>query len=226
MSGVSVNQGKGDKNSKSKYSAFKINDLFKGKTEIQQRNPITKHGYQSLGKVVSTRRIPPPPNLPSLKSENCGNDPNINLVPAGGQGWGSSKDQPGSGSEPPAKPSAPSASAATPAPAAAVPPPTVVAAAGAPPAVPPQPPAAAAVAAARVVAPPSSEKSWSSVTSGPPDAGPAPSYLAHQSPYFQQEFPSLRRATPAAMGLRRRKPSSGPTRLFPVMRLSLLAAGL
>ena len=29
MSGVSANQGKGEKNSKSKYSAVKINDLFK-----------------------------------------------------------------------------------------------------------------------------------------------------------------------------------------------------
>ena len=29
MSGVSANQSKGDKNSKSKYSAVKINDLFK-----------------------------------------------------------------------------------------------------------------------------------------------------------------------------------------------------
>ena len=45
-----------------------------------------QHGLQSLGKVGSTRRMPPPANLPSLKKENCGNDPTINLVPTGGSG--------------------------------------------------------------------------------------------------------------------------------------------
>lgn len=48
-----------------------------------------KHGLQSLGKVGTGRRMPPPANLPSLKSENSGNNPNISLVPSGGQGWGS-----------------------------------------------------------------------------------------------------------------------------------------
>ena len=37
-----------------------------------------RHGLQSLGKVP-TRRVPPPASLPSLKSENLGNDPNVNL---------------------------------------------------------------------------------------------------------------------------------------------------
>jgi len=37
-----------------------------------------QHGLQSLGKVSSVRRMPPPANLPSLKSESCGSD--INLV--------------------------------------------------------------------------------------------------------------------------------------------------
>lgn len=63
--------------------------FFKGKSAgISQKTVIQKHGLQSLGKVASVRRIPPPPKLPSLKAENCGNDPTINLVPAGGQGWG------------------------------------------------------------------------------------------------------------------------------------------
>ena len=121
----------------------------------------------------------------SLKSENFGNDPNINLVPAGGSGWGS-KEQPGTGAESTGGAAPPAAAAAAPAPAA--PPPTAAAAVAAPPV---GPPPTAAAAVARGVVLPGSEKSWSNVTSGPPDAGPAPSYLAHQSPYFQQEFPSL-----------------------------------
>ena len=45
------------------------------------------HGLQVLGKVQS-RRVLTPANLPSLKSENSGNDPRVNLVPSGSQGWG------------------------------------------------------------------------------------------------------------------------------------------
>lgn len=53
----------------------------------------TRHGLQSLGKIGSSRRIPPPANLPSLKSENSGNDPTVSLVPSGGGGWGSAKEK-------------------------------------------------------------------------------------------------------------------------------------
>ena len=54
---------------------------------------IPRHGLQSLGKVASSRRMPPPANLPSLKSENLGNDPTVALVPSGGGGWGSGKEK-------------------------------------------------------------------------------------------------------------------------------------
>ena len=47
-----------------------------------------RHGLQSLGKVGGVRRMPPPANLPSLRSENSGNDPTVSLVPTGGAGWG------------------------------------------------------------------------------------------------------------------------------------------
>ena len=52
-----------------------------------------RHGLQSLGKIATTRRVPPPANLPSLKSENSGNDPTVSLVPSGGGGWGSAKEK-------------------------------------------------------------------------------------------------------------------------------------
>lgn len=53
------------------------------------------HGMQSLGKIApaSSRRVPAPASLPSLRSENDGNDPNVALVPPGGSGWKSSKEE-------------------------------------------------------------------------------------------------------------------------------------
>ena len=49
------------------------------------------HGMTSLGKVQS-RRMPGPTTLPSLRTENAGNDPNVSLVPAGQGGWGGGKE--------------------------------------------------------------------------------------------------------------------------------------
>ncbi|KAJ8000405.1 hypothetical protein DPEC_G00204480 [Dallia pectoralis] len=51
-----------------------------------------RHGLQSLGKVASARRMPPPASLPSLKAENKGNDPNVSLVPKDGTGWASKQE--------------------------------------------------------------------------------------------------------------------------------------
>jgi len=76
----------GENKSKSKFQSLNINNLYQGSTAKPTAKSIPqKHGLQSLGKVPTARRAPA--NLPSVKSENCGNDPTIALVPTGGQGW-------------------------------------------------------------------------------------------------------------------------------------------
>ncbi|VDO76989.1 unnamed protein product, partial [Heligmosomoides polygyrus] len=52
-------------------------------------NPSGKYGLTSVGKSVGVvRRMPPPATLPSLKSENNGQDPSTVVVPqGGGVGW-------------------------------------------------------------------------------------------------------------------------------------------
>ena len=76
------------------------------------------HGMQSLGKVAATsRRMPNPASLPSLRSENAGNDPTVALVPSGGGGW--KKDKDGKelredGDEPPPPPPPPPSSSQRP----------------------------------------------------------------------------------------------------------------
>ncbi|KYO23315.1 protein PRRC2B isoform B [Alligator mississippiensis] len=83
------------KDGKSKYSTLSLFDKYKGKSiEAIRTTVIPRHGLQSLGKVAAARRMPPPANLPSLKSENKGNDPNVIIVPKDGTGWANKQDQP------------------------------------------------------------------------------------------------------------------------------------
>ncbi|XP_014032469.2 LOW QUALITY PROTEIN: protein PRRC2A [Salmo salar] len=78
------------KDGKSKYASLNLFDTYKGKS-LEAQKPVVppRHGLQSLGKVASARRMPPPASLPSLKAENKGNDPNVSLVPKDGTGWAS-----------------------------------------------------------------------------------------------------------------------------------------
>ncbi|XP_031225640.1 protein PRRC2B isoform X3 [Mastomys coucha] len=86
-----ITQGK---DGKSKYSTLSLFDKYKGRSVGAVRSSvIPRHGLQSLGKVATARRMPPPANLPSLKSENKGNDPNIVIVPKDGTGWANKQDQ-------------------------------------------------------------------------------------------------------------------------------------
>ncbi|XP_018302966.1 protein PRRC2C isoform X3 [Mycetomoellerius zeteki] len=95
MSTLSGIVSKGEKG-KSKFQSLDINSLYRvsrGESlePHQQKNTLPrKHGMQSLGKVPSARR--PPANLPSLKSETSSSDPAVSLVPSGGSGWATTKE--------------------------------------------------------------------------------------------------------------------------------------
>lgn len=164
MSSISGLGGKGEKN-KGKFKAIDINTLYKGKSVETQKSTVPRqHGLQSLGKVSSAvRRMPPPANLPSIKSEHSGNDPSISLVPSGGSGWASKeKEKEGSGSQPPVSQPQP----AVPAPSTQSTVKTSTSSGGTG----------------------SGARSWSSVTVGGSTQG---GLVSHQSPAFQEEFPSL-----------------------------------
>ncbi|XP_062858216.1 protein PRRC2C [Trichomycterus rosablanca] len=84
------------KDGKTKYATLSLFNTYKGKSLESQKTAVAaRHGLQSLGKVAVSRRMPPPANLPSLKAENKGNDPNVSIVPKDGSGWASKQDQAG-----------------------------------------------------------------------------------------------------------------------------------
>ncbi|CAN7992997.1 unnamed protein product [Ixodes hexagonus] len=182
MSTVPGLPSKGEKG-KQKYLALDINSIYKGKSlENPKTSAAPKHGLQSLGKVGAGRRMPPPVNLPSLKSENSGNNPNISLVPSGGQGWGSAGKEKGKSPEENRQvgPQQQSQHSQSP-----------TSHSQGPPVTKQQPSGGAGGGPGGGVGGGVGVKTWSSVTSSQEDGGPERNFLGHQSPFFPQEFPKL-----------------------------------
>ncbi|GCC33661.1 protein PRRC2A-like isoform X3 [Chiloscyllium punctatum] len=173
------------KDGKTKYSSLNLFDTYKGKSLETQKPTVTaRHGLQSLGKVAAARRMPPPANLPSLKAENKGNDPNISLVPKDGTGWASkqeSQDQKNTDASTAQQPES------------QLPPASQTSGSSQP----KRPAAATAVVATPQEATPSAQsgtKSWAqaSVTHGAQGDGGKGSN--QQSPFSREEFPTLQAA--------------------------------
>ncbi|KAK7124804.1 hypothetical protein R3I94_019007 [Phoxinus phoxinus] len=166
------------KDGKTKYASLNLFDTYKGKS-LEAQKPVVapRHGLQSLGKVASARRMPPPASLPSLKAENKGNDPNVSLVPKDGTGWASKQEQADpkstdvlSAAQPESQPPVVSQTSV--------------------PSVPRTPPAQEAPTQALAVGP----RSWApaSVTHGVQGDGGKGSN--QQSPFSREEFPTLQAA--------------------------------
>lgn len=181
---------------KTKYSSLNLNQTYKGtKVETKTTSGAARHGLQSLGKVGASRRIPPPANLPSLKSENSGNDPTVSLVPSGGGGWGSAKEkasenaavasQPAPPSSTPQQVNAPITQQPLLQPQRPVPPPSH-------PQTPPQPQSqnSGQSQTQPVKQKESQTKTWGSVSSNGA-GGPGRTYSHQEMPYFNREFPVL-----------------------------------
>lgn len=66
-----------------------VNTVYTGRNLSSQGKAPGKHGLQTMhkGLAAAVRRMPPPPTLPSMKAENNGQDPMINIVPQTGTGW-------------------------------------------------------------------------------------------------------------------------------------------